>query len=56
MPITTGKDTKGCYAQWGKQKKHYYECGNTKAKDKAKQKAQIQGSVISRSAGIKYKD
>lgn len=46
MPVKTGKDTKGCYAQWGSQKKYYYECGNKKARERAKAKAEKQGKAI----------
>lgn len=44
MPVHTGKDTEGCFAQWGKSgKKYYYECGNSDARKKAEQKAYVQG-------------
>lgn len=43
MPTTTGKDDKGCYAQWGSQTKYYYECGNEEARKRAKAKADKQG-------------
>ncbi|GAG82210.1 unnamed protein product, partial [marine sediment metagenome] len=39
MPVRTGKDSKGCYAQWGSQKKYYYACGNASARSSAKTKA-----------------
>lgn len=32
MPTHTGKDSKGCFAQWGSGKKYYYKCGDVKAK------------------------
>jgi len=51
MPVHLGKDTKGCYAQWGNQKKYYYPCGNKQARDKAKQKAYLQGYVITGGKG-----
>lgn len=54
MPVTTGRDSKGCFAQWGNQKKYRYPCGNTSAMNKAKQRAHIQGSVISKATGRKY--
>ena len=28
MPVHTGKDNQGCFAQWGSQKKYYYNCIN----------------------------
>jgi len=46
MPTTTGKDSKGCYARWGKQAKYYYECGNDDARERAKAKADKQGRAI----------
>jgi len=30
MPVRTGKDRKGCFAQYGNQKKYYYKCGDKK--------------------------
>ena len=51
MPVHLGKDSKGCYAQWGNQKKYYYPCGNKQARDKAKQKAYIQGYAITKGEG-----
>lgn len=52
MPTHFGKDSKGCYAQWGKQKKYYYACGNKQARARAKSKADKQGAAI-RSTGWK---
>lgn len=52
MPTHTGKDSKGCYAQWGGQKKYYYECGNNKAKKAAIMKANRQGHAA-HAAGYK---
>jgi len=53
MPVSTYKDSKGCYAQWGGSgAKYYYPCGNTAAMNKAKQKAHIQG-VAAKGAGYK---
>lgn len=47
MPVRTGKDSKGCYAQFGKSgAKYYYTCGNTSSMNKAKQKAHIQGVAM----------
>ena len=44
MPVMTGSDTKGCYARWGGQgKKYYYKCGDSEARDRAKQRAAAQG-------------
>ena len=45
MPTHFGKDTKGCFAQWGSQAKYHYECGNAQAKAAAKAKADKQGSA-----------
>ena len=53
MPVTTGKDSEGCYAQWGsKGAKYRYPCGNTKAMNKAKQKAHLQAAAAKK-AGFK---
>jgi len=46
MPVHTGKDSKGCFAQWGSQAKYYYTCGNEAGRKKAKQKAYLQGAAI----------
>lgn len=44
MPVHTGKDKEGCYAQWGGSgKKYYYECGNEEAERRAINKAEKQG-------------
>lgn len=43
MPTSTGKDSKGCYAQWGNQTKYYYRCGDAEARERAKAKADRQG-------------
>lgn len=45
MPVKTGKDDKGCFAQWGGQKKYYYKCGDKEAKANAKSKAEAQGQA-----------
>jgi hypothetical protein len=45
MPTRTGKDSKGCYAQWGSGKKYYYTCGNDAAKKRAVAKANKQGAA-----------
>jgi len=43
MPVKTGKDDKGCFAQWGsKGKKYYYTCGDDTSMGKAKNKAYLQ--------------
>jgi len=52
MPTHAKKDSKGCYAQWGSQKKYYYECGNVQAKRKAVAKASKQGRAA-HAAGYK---
>ena len=52
MPVNTGKDQKGCFARYGKQKKYYYKCGNKKARERAKKKANEQGRAI-RQSGYK---
>lgn len=44
MPVHTGKDTQGCFAQWGKAgKKYRYTCNDDPDMKKAKQKAFLQG-------------
>lgn len=53
MPVSCSKDSKGCYCQWGSQKRYYYACGDKSAKGKAYAKAAAQGKAI-RSSG--YKD
>lgn len=53
MPVKTGKDNKGCYAQWGNSgKKYYYTCGNEAARNAAKVKAHRQGAAAE-AAGYK---
>ncbi len=42
MPITRGKDSKGCYYRWGKQAKYYYAVGSKVSRDAAWKKAQAQ--------------
>jgi len=47
MPVMTGKDSKGCYAKWGKSgKKYYYKCGSKTSRENAKEKALRQGRAI----------
>ena len=43
MPTRTGKDSKGCFARWGSQKKYYFKCGNAAARKRAIAKANAQG-------------
>jgi hypothetical protein len=43
MPTNTGKDKKGCFAQWGSGKKYYYKCGDAIARQRAIEKANRQG-------------
>lgn len=45
MPVHTGKDSKGCFAQWGSKKKYHYKCGDMAARKRAKKKAAAQGSA-----------
>ena len=53
MPVHFGKDSKGCFAQWGSQKKYYYTCGSKSGKAGAAKKAGAQGAAVRRSG---YKD
>jgi hypothetical protein len=49
MPVRTGKDSKGCYAQWGNHgKRYYYTCGNERSRRRARQKAHLQGAAAER--------
>ena len=44
MPVHRGKDSKGCFYQWGEHgKKYYYKAGDKSERDEAKQKAGKQG-------------
>lgn len=46
MPVRTGTDSDGCYAQWGESgTKYHYECGNDEARKRAKRKAAKQGQA-----------
>lgn len=46
MPSRAGKDSKGCYYQWGSSgKKYYYKCGDKAAGARAKAKADRQGAA-----------
>jgi hypothetical protein len=48
MPTHQGRDKNGCYYQWGfeRTKKYYYPCGDEKAAQEAKEKADKQGRAI----------
>jgi len=46
MPIHRGKDSKGCYYQYGSQAKYYYTPGNAQSRAAAKQKALVQARAI----------
>ena len=46
MPTRTGKDSKGCFARWGSQKKYYFKCGNATARKRAIAKANKQARAI----------
>lgn len=46
MPIHRGQDKKGCFYQWGTQKKYYYTCGNKKQRENAYKKAHKQAIAI----------
>ena len=46
MPVMTGKDSQGCFARWGQQKKYYYKCGNVTARKRARAKAERQGRAV----------
>lgn len=46
MPIHRGKDSKGPYYQWGKQKKYYYISGNKQSREEAYSKAKKQAIAI----------
>ena len=46
MPTRIEKDSKGCFARWGSQKKYYYKCGNAAARKRAITKANAQSRAI----------
>jgi hypothetical protein len=47
MPVNAGRDSKGCYYQWGSSgKKYYYTCGDKPSRDRAKRKAEEQGRAV----------
>ncbi len=54
MPIIRGIDVKGPYFQYGNQKRYYYEKGNKKSRDEAKEKATRQRNAIKRSRNSRY--
>lgn len=56
MPTRSGKDSKGCYMQWGNQAKYYYKCGDSEARDRAREKADKQGTAIKISQSKNMKD
>lgn len=39
MPIHRGRDSNGCFYQWGNQKKYYYRCGDATSRTDAKKLA-----------------
>lgn len=44
MPVHRGKDSQGCYYQWGNHgKKYYYTPCDGPERNKAKEKAALQG-------------
>lgn len=47
MPVHRGKDSQGCYYQWGgRGAKYYYTAGDVKSREKAKGKAELQRKAI----------
>ena len=42
MPVKRGKDSRGCFYQWGSQKKYYFNCEDKSAAKQAKSKAHEQ--------------
>lgn len=47
MPVQTGKTGNRCWMRWGKAgKQYFYECGNAKARSRARRKAIDQGKAI----------
>ena len=54
MPIHRGYDKKGCYYQWGNQKKYYYKCGDKDERKRAKMKSIKQMVAISYKS-LKYR-
>lgn len=43
MPVHRGRDSTGCFYQWGSKKRYYYTPGDKASRDKAKVKAALQG-------------
>jgi hypothetical protein len=44
MPVHRGQDSKGPYYQWGNHgKRYYYTANNTRSRELAKGKAELQG-------------
>lgn len=47
MPVHRGRDTNGCFYQYGNLKKYYYTCGDAKSRMESKKKAIKQMVAIS---------
>lgn len=46
MPVHRGSDSKGSYYQWGNSgKKYYYTTNNVQSRNRAKEKAELQGKA-----------
>lgn len=52
MPIKYGKDKKGNWVRWGKQKKYYYSPKNSASRRRAVNKAKRQARAV-RASGYK---
>lgn len=53
MPAIRGKDSNGCYYRWGGHgKKYYYAANNPASRERARQKANLQGRAIHASRGF----
>ena len=46
MPVHRGKDSKGCFYQWGQQTKYYYTVRNKSSREQAKRQAEKQARAI----------
>lgn len=47
MPIHRGKDSNGCYYQWGGHgKRYYYTAGNVSSREAAYKKAETQARAV----------
>ena len=46
MPVHRGKDSQGCFYQWGGRKKYYYTPGDAKSRKAAEEKAHKQARAI----------